>query len=55
MTPEEFTSGTVPGLAPNFIVAKYNRLLAILHYQSLNLFAIPANIILATFTALGLS
>jgi hypothetical protein len=53
--PEEFTTGAVPGLAPNFIPAQYNRLLAIHHYQSLNLSTIPANIILAAFTAPGLS
>ena len=28
----EYTVGTVPGLTPNFILAKYNRLLAIRHY-----------------------
>jgi hypothetical protein len=32
MMPEEFAAGTVPGLTPNFILAKYNRLLAIRHY-----------------------
>jgi hypothetical protein len=55
MTPEGFTAGIVPGLTPHFIQAKYNRLLAIRHYQSLNLFTIPVNIILAAFKAPGLS
>jgi hypothetical protein len=54
-TPAEFTTGTVAGLAPNFILAKYNRLLAIRHYQSSNLFAIQANVNLTVFTAPGLS
>jgi hypothetical protein len=55
MTAEEFSAGIDPGLAPNLIQAKYNRLLAIRHYQSSNLFAIPAYIILTAFTAPGLS
>jgi hypothetical protein len=33
MMPEKFTAGTVRGLGPNFIQAKYNRLLAIRHYK----------------------
>jgi len=32
--PEEFTAGNVPGLAPNFILAKYNRLWAIRHHEN---------------------
>jgi hypothetical protein len=55
MTPEEFTAAPVPGLALNLILAKYNRLLAIRHYQSLNLFMLPAHIILTAYTAPGLS
>jgi hypothetical protein len=36
-------------------MVKYNRLLAIRHYQSLNLLAIQADINLTAFTAPGLS